>query len=741
MDQILKLIKQWDVSEFAGMGRTAAQLRADCRAAIDQLYDDWVDCPEMDDGQELDYYLGVFQAIRSTPPETVEARFQLLYTHITKFREILRQREVALLADVDNLWTASLVDEALHRDITDRLSRILDSLDQMHETVLGVIRHRQTKVLAFGYPEYPENWDPESKDDKEHILHKWAYRMLFRMKARRYKGFVMLPVYTEEGHFTRTYSRRCEIDEFFKVFLDGDRYRDIWRIATKKSNYEIATLKILKSHNHKSFPDAKVSRYQISWLNGVYHIDRDRFEPYTRDDWSPRHMRGYGAASEEHRRDMEKGVRRIEQSALTSSQHPRKEVSVETYEGDISDSDSSDGEDEDNNIGNDSIHTSARPNGLTSHRQAVEEIFGDDLRDERTAMNYIKQDFPFSEIERIDDPLDIPTPALDSIFRAQGYYEMDNWREIMLWHYGLLGRLFFDLSSDSDPPGDNWQCCPLAKGVAGSGKSTLIRAIMSFFRPEDVGNMANKAEALFGLEAFLDKLLVVCMEMRGSFSTDQSDLQSMISNENLSVRRKNKVAVSIMWHVGLIIAGNTTARLQDTSGSLARRLVPFIFSKVVREMNSNLDKEINEERPFILAKLVRCYHVIRRQVRENGNNFWKTVPQYFRDQRDKLASDLNSFDQFLHENCTIASLDNEPVDDYYTDWNHLKRVYKKWCNETSAEALDMSKTDEYSATLQKYDIEIKKDKRHDSSRNCERVTQWAVGVRHIAELIGTEEQE
>ena len=128
-------------------------------------------------------------------------------------------------------------------------------------------------------------------------------------------------------------------------------------------------------------------------------------------------------------------------------------------------------------------------------------------------------------------------------------------------------------------------------------------------------------------------------------------------------------------------------------------------------------------------------------MRDNGNNFWKTVPKYFVEQREKLASDLNSFDQFLRENCIIASLDKEPIEEYFVEWNTLKRVYKLWCNETSADPLDMSKSDEYSATLQKYEIEIKKDKRHDATRNCERTTQWAVGVRHVSQLIGNDDEE
>ena len=62
---------------------------------------------------------------------------------------------------------------------------------------------------------------------------------------------------------------------------------------------------------------------------------------------------------------------------------------------------------------------------------------------------------------KIPDPMDIPTPAMDSIMIAQHWSP-----NVMRWAYVLFGRLFYDVGEF-----DDWQIVPFLKGLAGTGKS------------------------------------------------------------------------------------------------------------------------------------------------------------------------------------------------------------------------------------------------------------------------------
>ncbi|CAM9465671.1 unnamed protein product [Ectocarpus sp. 13 AM-2016] len=81
----------------------------------------------------------------------------------------------------------------------------------------------------------------------------------------------------------------------------------------------------------------------------------------------------------------------------------------------------------------------------------------------------------FSTPSRAADKLnfsELKTPLFDSIFQPQ------MWDENMLWWmYVFVGRLFYEVSEL-----DSWQVIPFMKGVAGTGKSTVIKV------PEDKVN-------------------------------------------------------------------------------------------------------------------------------------------------------------------------------------------------------------------------------------------------------------
>lgn len=257
----------------------------------------------------------------------------------------------------------------------------------------------------------------------------------------------------------------------------------------------------------------------------------------------------------------------------------------------------------------------------------------------------------FSTPSRVADKLNfsqLKTPLFDSIFQPQ------MWDEDMLWWmYVFVGRLFYEVSEL-----DLWQVIPFMKGVAGTGKSTVIKVIQMMYNRADVGVISNNIEKKFGLSTIYNKTIFVIPELKGDFAMDQADFQSMVTGETLSMPVKNGSPITGVWTTPGIMAGNESAKWEDKSGSISRRIVVFPFSHKVPEdkVNPGLMDEIQDtELPAIIRKSALAY---RDAVQQYGNgDIWQALPSRIREQKKKLQYSTNPLFAFI--NSDNVSLSDE----------------------------------------------------------------------------------
>jgi adenosyl cobinamide kinase/adenosyl cobinamide phosphate guanylyltransferase len=231
------------------------------------------------------------------------------------------------------------------------------------------------------------------------------------------------------------------------------------------------------------------------------------------------------------------------------------------------------------------------------------------------ACKYFDQQFDdFSHLERWQD---IPTPNFDRILKYQNFQE-----EVCNWAYVMGGRLCYDIGEL-----DSWQVIPFFKGIARSGKSTLIdKVFQKFYEKEDVGTLSNNIEKKFGLSSLMDKFMFV-------------------SGEGVSIAVKNKPAVSLEWKTPGILGGNEVPNWKDNSGSVLRRILPWNFTKQVREADPLLDKKLEKELPIILLKCIRAYLEYSNLYRDK--DIWNVVPPYFKQIQKQVAMVANTLHHFL----------------------------------------------------------------------------------------------
>jgi hypothetical protein len=250
------------------------------------------------------------------------------------------------------------------------------------------------------------------------------------------------------------------------------------------------------------------------------------------------------------------------------------------------------------------------------------------------ACKYFDQQFDdFSHIERWQD---IPTPWFDSILKYQNFED-----EVCDWAYVMGGRLCYDVGEM-----DGWQVIPFFKGIARSGKSTLITKVFKkFYENEDIGTLSNNIERKFGLSAIKDSFMFIAPEVKGDLALEQAEFQSMVSGEDVSVAVKNKTAVSIEWNVPGVLGGNEVPNWKDNSGSVLRRILPWNFAKQVRDADPQLDEKLNRELPIILLKCVKAYLDYSNKYRDK--DIWNVVPEYFKKIQKQVAMVASTLHNFL----------------------------------------------------------------------------------------------
>jgi hypothetical protein len=90
---------------------------------------------------------------------------------------------------------------------------------------------------------------------------------------------------------------------------------------------------------------------------------------------------------------------------------------------------------------------------------------------------------------RVEDPMNIPTPAIESIWDTQHLSQ-----NVRRWCYALIGRLLYNVREY-----DDWQLFMFLKGLANTGKSTLLNYIKLLYDAQDVGTVSNMVEKQFGI--------------------------------------------------------------------------------------------------------------------------------------------------------------------------------------------------------------------------------------------------
>jgi hypothetical protein len=330
---------------------------------------------------------------------------------------------------------------------------------------------------------------------------------------------------------------------------------------------------------------------------------------------------------------------------------------------------------------------------------------------------------------------DVPTPYIHSVLDYQlRDLPGDERTEVIMWVYVFLGRLLFDVGEK-----DAWQVILFVVGLAGTGKSTLLKAAGWFFEEEDVETLSNEGrKGDGGLMTFVNKFLWRCFEVKQNFSLDQAQFQSMVSGEPMSITRLFAANVSVTWKVPGILAGNEVAGWTDNSGSISRRIVLLNFARRVDSTmkDPHLEKKIQMEIGNLLHKACSAY---LGAVRMYGDkDIWATfvdesgteqpvLPKYFHMQKTRLQSLTQPLVSFLRNGPNLVyGVPGAGLCMPYDRFKELARMY--------IESNNLGKfswrEDKVKGPMEEFGLVVKERKESAEYRGrvLPRNTQWVFGV-------------
>jgi phage/plasmid-associated DNA primase len=247
---------------------------------------------------------------------------------------------------------------------------------------------------------------------------------------------------------------------------------------------------------------------------------------------------------------------------------------------------------------------------------------------------------------------------------------------------------------------DSWQVIPFLKGIAGSGKSTIItKALKKFYECEDVKTLSNNIEKKFGLWSIDGCFMFISPEVKGDLALEQAEFQSIVSGEDISIARKNEKAITKEWKTPGILAGNEVPNWKDNSGSIQRRIVVWNFTKQVTDADPKLDEKLDTELASLLQKCVKAYLDYTKKY--GDKDIWSVLPKYFKDMRKKIASSTNSLQHFLEsEKITYNS-------SAFIPQKVFVNIFMAHCQENNLLRPRGFNDDTYAAPFMNRDIEVR----------------------------------
>lgn len=263
-------------------------------------------------------------------------------------------------------------------------------------------------------------------------------------------------------------------------------------------------------------------------------------------------------------------------------------------------------------------------------------------------------------------------PQIPKIQNADGtFWTPTDWLEEILPDPDLR-NLVLQVIGASLRPRVSWLKLAIFIAQSGSnGKGTVLDLIRSIVGPALVANVPwNKFGTPFGLEQILGKQLNLVDEVDGGiFVEEVANLKSIVTNDPVTVNRKNKPEISYRPSMFNIQSANEWPRFKDKSDAMLRRLLFVSFNKRFIDSADN--------------RAIRDDYIHREEVREwFAYEVLVNLPKYY--SLDEGAASKKAMKEYRLVSNPIEAYFDEYFVEFQRDflpfqmlYAHFKATYKE----------------------------------------------------------------
>lgn len=260
----------------------------------------------------------------------------------------------------------------------------------------------------------------------------------------------------------------------------------------------------------------------------------------------------------------------------------------------------------------------------------------------------VTEDDPLADVEDLAEPWDSPlftyldevsTKDFDEVQLTQNFS-----RATRFWDLATMGRGLF--------PGktlDNAQYFPFHQGRAGTGKSLKLQVLQSYFPEERLGVLSSKkGEETFWSMGMQHKWALFWLEVQNKEAPiDRGTFQQMVGYELVSLPQKGSEAVMKEWDAPIFAAGNEYFSYEDSSGSMRRRTMTFLYKEKPPQRDTEKLQKIKMQRAPLLLKMLHSYHLSLMLF--PGMDWERTVPMNDKTLRPIIGTQLHTFHRLAIE--------------------------------------------------------------------------------------------
>jgi hypothetical protein len=258
---------------------------------------------------------------------------------------------------------------------------------------------------------------------------------------------------------------------------------------------------------------------------------------------------------------------------------------------------------------------------------------------------------------------------------------------------------------------DRLEYATVKEGTAGTGKSTLLDKIETYFDEELIGRLSDNRRPIDPYGTIRGKAVVIASDMQKEEKTPVpgGDLKKMVSNEAVVNHRLHQDSVIVRFLQHVIFAMNESLPYKDNKGDIGRRFEQYIFQHRISSKNTqfsaqdqrSLDEVFEEEDigrfpvVCVLAHKRRLINVGNRPLyRSNKEGF--EVPAYLLATQAEYGRMQNSFRAFIlslemKDEVSMERDDSKMAVERAT----VMEEYKNYCDRWKCPVMDEKVIDRY----------------------------------------------